>query len=180
MLWLIKKNLAGLEMIIYIRELASIFVKFKNACWSKLSFKTQLKIELLLPISDRRKSLKTNLLVAKRMLQQFFYIQYQVKGQQKISDQGSNEDIKLRCKSKHFCCGLQNNLKPISRMAKFEAVESCKNREIWLDGSVKIFVFHHSIFLRWDRQGKLHFIYVMLDIQGLIQDLNLGGTGSEI
>ena len=41
-------------------------------------------------------------------------------------------------------------------------IEACKNRIIWLDSSVKIFVFHQSIFLRW--VGKWHFVHDFLSI----------------
>ena len=41
-------------------------------------------------------------------------------------------------------------------------IEACKNRIIRLDSSVKIFVFHQSIFLRW--VGKWHFVHDFLSI----------------
>ena len=52
------------ETLISKAENKKVFVVFKKVWRSRLSFETQLKIELLLPFSDSRKALKITLFIA--------------------------------------------------------------------------------------------------------------------
>ena len=58
----------------------------------------------------------------------------------------------LNIKSWNICCCFHIKIfkEPLSQ---FLMLEASKNRVIWLDDSVKILDFHHSIFMRQDRSA---------------------------